>query len=94
MSFRTVTRVSHLSRGSMVKVLPRLRNPLERRSTTDMLVFNFFEPLHYFQHNDGFQTWELSPQFAIRSWAYVLLHWPLAGAIPRLLKMGEVSARK
>ena len=53
-------------------------------------VFNFFEPLHYFQHNEGFQTWELSPQFAIRSWAYVLLHWPLAGAVPRLLKMGKV----
>jgi len=54
-------------------------------------VFNFFEPLHYFQHNEGFQTWELSPQFAIRSWSYVLLHWPLAAAIPKLLSLGKVS---
>lgn len=54
-------------------------------------VFNFFEPLHYFQHNEGFQTWELSPQFAIRSWSYLLLHWPFAGIVPRILKMGKVS---
>jgi alpha-1,2-mannosyltransferase len=56
-----------------------------------MAVFNFFEPLHYFMHNEGFQTWELSPQFAIRSWSYVLLHWPFAAAIPKLLSLGKVS---
>lgn len=56
-------------------------------------VFNFFEPLHYFQYNSGFQTWELSPQFAIRSWAYVLLHWPLAHLGPMILKLGKVSRR-
>lgn len=91
MSFRTVTRVSHLTWVAWRHCSPRLADPLGRWQATDMLVFNFFEPLHYFQHNEGFQTWELSPQFAIRSWAYVLLHWPLAGAIPRLLKMGKVS---
>jgi len=52
-------------------------------------VFNFFEPLHYFQHNGGFQTWELSPQFAVRSWAYILLHWPLAHLGPKLLGLGK-----
>lgn len=54
-------------------------------------VFNFFEPLHYFQHNSGFQTWELSPQFAVRSWSYLLLHWPLATLGPRLFRLGKVS---
>jgi alpha-1,2-mannosyltransferase len=54
-------------------------------------VFNFLEPLHYFLHNSGYQTWELSPQFAIRSWAYILLHWPLASLGPRLLRLGKVS---
>ena len=53
-------------------------------------VFNFIEPLHYFQHNSGFQTWELSPQYAIRSWAYVLLHWPLAHLMPIILRVGKV----
>lgn len=52
-------------------------------------VFNFYEPLHYFMHNAGFQTWEQSPEFAVRSWAYVLLHWPLAFLGPRLLSLGK-----
>ncbi|KAJ4485060.1 glycosyltransferase family 22 protein [Lentinula edodes] len=37
-------------------------------------VYNFWEPLHFFDRGYGFQTWETSPQYAIRSWAYVLLH--------------------
>ncbi|KAF2724268.1 glycosyltransferase family 22 protein [Polychaeton citri CBS 116435] len=37
-------------------------------------VFNFWEPTHYLSHGHGFQTWEYSPEFAIRSWAYAGLH--------------------
>lgn len=37
-------------------------------------VFNFWEPLHYFDKGHGFQTWELSPAYAVRSWAYVVIH--------------------
>ncbi|KAI0727865.1 glycosyltransferase family 22 protein [Fomitopsis betulina] len=37
-------------------------------------VFNFWEPLHYLTRGYGFQTWETSPLYAIRSWAYILLH--------------------
>jgi len=37
-------------------------------------VFNFWEPLHFWDRGHGFQTWEVTPQYAIRSWAYVLLH--------------------
>lgn len=37
-------------------------------------VFNFWEPLHYLDQGHGFQTWETSPAYALRSWAYVLLH--------------------
>ncbi|TFK56717.1 glycosyltransferase family 22 protein [Heliocybe sulcata] len=37
-------------------------------------VYNFWEPLHYLDQGYGFQTWETSPVYAIRSWAYVLLH--------------------
>ena len=39
-----------------------------------MKVFNFWEPLHFWDRGHGFQTWEVAPQYAIRSWAYVLLH--------------------
>lgn len=56
-------------------------------------VFNFFEPLHYFVHNAGFQTWELSPEFAVRSWAYLLFHWPLATFGPYILGLGKVRFR-
>lgn len=37
-------------------------------------TYNYWEPLHYLIHGHGFQTWEYSPQFSIRSWAYILIH--------------------
>ncbi|KAF2857932.1 glycosyltransferase family 22 protein [Piedraia hortae CBS 480.64] len=37
-------------------------------------VFNYWEPTHYLSYGNGFQTWEYSPEFAIRSWAYAGLH--------------------
>ncbi|EME42118.1 glycosyltransferase family 22 protein [Dothistroma septosporum NZE10] len=48
-------------------------------------VFNFWEPTHYLNHGHGFQTWEYSPEFAIRSWTYTALHaviTPLARFVP------------
>jgi len=50
-------------------VVRRLRHPLTHRS-----VFNFWEPLHYLDRGHGFQTWETSPVYAIRSYAYIALH--------------------
>ncbi|RMD44423.1 hypothetical protein DV735_g737, partial [Chaetothyriales sp. CBS 134920] len=42
-------------------------------------TYNYWEPLHFLLHGTGFETWEYSPQYAIRSWAYTLLHaLPLA----------------
>ncbi|RDB28713.1 Alpha-1,2-mannosyltransferase ALG9 [Hypsizygus marmoreus] len=41
-------------------------------------VFNFWEPLHFLDRGYGFQTWEVSPEFSIRSWSYILLHIPPA----------------
>jgi hypothetical protein len=77
---QTATRVSGLSAFCIIHLLTHT-------------VFNFFEPLHYFQHNGGFQTWELSPQYAIRSWAYILLHWPFSRAVPYLIELDKVGAR-
>ena len=37
-------------------------------------VYNFWEPTHYLTHSYGLQTWEYSPDYAIRSWLYVSLH--------------------
>ncbi|CAI2175939.1 18085_t:CDS:10 [Funneliformis geosporum] len=37
-------------------------------------VFNYWEPTHYLQYGYGMQTWEYSPTYAIKSWAYIQLH--------------------
>lgn len=37
-------------------------------------TFNYYEPTHYLTHRYGLQTWEYSPEYAIRSWTYVTLH--------------------
>ncbi|KAM7250828.1 hypothetical protein ACFE04_022711 [Oxalis oulophora] len=37
-------------------------------------VFNYWEPLHFLLYKSGFQTWEYSSQFALRSYLYILFH--------------------
>jgi hypothetical protein len=37
-------------------------------------VFNYWEPLHFSMYGSGARTWEYSPQFALRSWVYILMH--------------------
>ncbi|KAI1877332.1 hypothetical protein JX265_003340 [Neoarthrinium moseri] len=55
-------------------------------------TFNYWEPTHYLSHGYGLQTWEYSPDYAIRSWFYVGLH-AIVGNFRRLLphptKLGE-----
>ncbi|KAJ4327809.1 mannosyltransferase [Fusarium piperis] len=55
-------------------------------------TFNYWEPTHYLSHGYGLQTWEYSPDYAIRSWLYIALH-AIVGNVRRLLphstKVGE-----
>lgn len=37
-------------------------------------TFNYWEPMHYLVYDHGLQTWEYSPQFALRSYTYLLFH--------------------
>uniref|UniRef100_A0A182ITW3 Mannosyltransferase n=1 Tax=Anopheles atroparvus TaxID=41427 RepID=A0A182ITW3_ANOAO len=37
-------------------------------------TYNYWEPLHYLLHGKGFQTWEYSPEFGLRSYSYLWLH--------------------
>ena len=37
-------------------------------------TYNYWEPLHYVLFSQGFQTWEYSPVYAIRSYLYIILH--------------------
>ncbi|KPI35848.1 Alpha-1,2-mannosyltransferase alg9 [Cyphellophora attinorum] len=47
-----------------------LRAPIQDCDET----YNYWEPLHYLNHGSGLQTWEYSPEYSIRSWAYILIH--------------------
>ncbi|KAH7652889.1 alpha-1,2-mannosyltransferase protein [Dioscorea alata] len=42
-------------------------------------VFNYWEPLHYLLYKSGFQTWEYSSEFALRSYLYIFLHAVVGG---------------
>lgn len=51
-------------------------------------VFNFWEPTHYLNHRFGLQTWEYAPDFAIRSWLYIVIH-AVMGKIASLLSSNK-----
>jgi alpha-1,2-mannosyltransferase len=51
-------------------------------------TFNYWEPLHYLNHGYGLQTWEYSPEFSIRSWAYIGIH-ALPAKIAHLLSQSK-----
>lgn len=64
------------------------------------VAFNYWEPLHLLSHPPSsqsagvqapFQTWEYSPEYAIRSWAYLMQYLPIAGWLPNLMSMEKVS---
>ncbi len=52
-------------------------------------VYNYWEPVHLLLYGSGFQTWEYSPAFALRSYWYpgvmALLGWPLKLLLPSKL---------
>ncbi|EEB12136.1 alpha-1,2-mannosyltransferase ALG9, putative [Pediculus humanus corporis] len=37
-------------------------------------TYNYWEPSHFLLFGKGFQTWEYSPTYALRSYTYILLH--------------------
>ncbi|KAL9083385.1 MAG: hypothetical protein Q9165_008535 [Trypethelium subeluteriae] len=51
-------------------------------------VFNYWEPTHYLNHGYGLQTWEYSPQYALRSWAYIGPH-ALVTLLARISPIGS-----
>uniref|UniRef100_UPI0035901F93 alpha-1,2-mannosyltransferase ALG9 isoform X1 n=1 Tax=Myxine glutinosa TaxID=7769 RepID=UPI0035901F93 len=52
-------------------------------------TFNYWEPVHYLLYGQGFQTWEYSPAYALRSYAYL---WLLA--LPGWLHAHVLGANK
>jgi len=37
-------------------------------------TYNYWEPTHFLLYGKGFQTWEYSPEYALRSYLYILIH--------------------
>ncbi|KAE8287527.1 Alpha-1,2-mannosyltransferase ALG9 [Larimichthys crocea] len=52
-------------------------------------TFNYWEPMHYLLYGTGMQTWEYSPLYAIRSYAYLWLH-----ALPACLHAHVLQTKK
>jgi len=53
-------------------------------------VYNYWEPLHYLLYGSGMQTWEYSPEFALRSYGYLRLAgfaatWPAYFGIDKII---------
>jgi len=47
-------------------------------------TFNYWEPTHYIMYGSGFQTWEYSPEYSLRSYIYILWHAGM-GHVARLI---------
>ena len=54
-------------------------------------TFNYWEPLHYVLHGSGMQTWEYSPQFALRSYVYIELHALVLRLLPASAASGPAG---
>lgn len=53
-------------------------------------VFNYWEPLHYLLYKSGFQTWEYSSEFALRSYLYLFFHALVAGPASLIYRQDKV----
>ncbi|XP_059815332.1 alpha-1,2-mannosyltransferase ALG9-like [Hypanus sabinus] len=53
-------------------------------------AFNYWEPTHFLLYGTGFQTWEYSPAYAVRSYAYLWLHALPAWFHARVLQTNKV----
>src|SRR5690348_59963 len=55
-------------------------------------TFNYWEPTHFIVHGSGMQTWEYSPLYAIRSYAYLWIYGLPSAALKYLGYVNRVHA--
>uniref|UniRef100_K3WCF1 Mannosyltransferase n=1 Tax=Globisporangium ultimum (strain ATCC 200006 / CBS 805.95 / DAOM BR144) TaxID=431595 RepID=K3WCF1_GLOUD len=72
-------------------LLPRVASALVNPIADCDETFNYWEPLHYLMYGFGFQTWEYSPMYALRSYLYLLFHWAIAKATSFGLTLGVLG---
>ncbi|CAI4232726.1 unnamed protein product [Auanema sp. JU1783] len=54
-------------------------------------VYNYWEPLHLLTYGEGFQTWEYSPLYAIRSYLYIYLHYIPANIFAQIFPTSKIA---
>lgn len=54
-------------------------------------TFNYWEPAHFLLYGNGFQTWEYSPEYAIRSYFYIWLY-VIPASVATFLGLDKMSA--
>ncbi|XP_023236316.1 alpha-1,2-mannosyltransferase ALG9-like isoform X2 [Centruroides sculpturatus] len=64
----------HVQKEIVVLLFARLCSVLWNNISDCDETFNYWEPTHYMLYGHGFQTWEYSPAYAIRSYAYIWIH--------------------
>lgn len=60
----------------VIRTIGAFVNPISDCDET----FNYWEPMHFLLYGFGLQTWEYSPQFALRSYAYLYPYAAVAKA--------------
>lgn len=69
-----------------IRVIGAFANPISDCDET----FNYWEPMHYLLFGFGFQTWEYSPEYALRSYAFLYPYAALAKFV-KTLHVGFLS---
>lgn len=69
-------------------VLPRMASALLNPIADCDETFNYWEPLHFLLYGFGFQTWEYSPAYALRSYLYLRLHSAVTNATAFGMSLG------
>lgn len=88
-SSRKKSSVSFLSICSIFVAANLIASSLSHIDDTDE-TYGYYEPLHYLLHGIGMQTWEYSPSYAIRTYAFLTPFWLLGSAI-KLLDSSKVN---
>ena len=68
----------------VVNIIAALVNHIDDTDET----FGYYEPLHYLLYGTGMQTWEYSPEFAIRTYTFIAALWPF-GMVYKLVGLSK-----
>ena len=53
-------------------------------------TFNFWEPLNFLLRNFGKETWEYSPEYSLRSWAFLLPFYTILYPLNRFTNLESI----